>query len=77
MARQDDQLDENAPPIEVKNLRSAFGDNIIHDGLNLTIQRGDVVGVAAIIDLPGIGGAQKLRAAGLPVHALCEFSETE
>ena len=45
MARSDDQLDENAPPIEVRNLRSAFGDHIIHDGLNLTIQRGDVVGV--------------------------------
>jgi len=41
----DDQLDENAPPIEVRNLRSAFGDNVIHDGLNLTVQRGDVVGV--------------------------------
>jgi phospholipid/cholesterol/gamma-HCH transport system ATP-binding protein len=45
MARSDDQLDDNAPPIEVKDLRSAFGDHIIHDGLNLTIQRGDVVGV--------------------------------
>jgi adenine phosphoribosyltransferase len=39
--------------------------------------RGEVVGVAAIIDLPALGGSAKLRAAGLPVHALCEFSETE
>jgi len=41
----DDLLDDNAPPIEVRDLRSAFGENIIHDGLNLTIQRGDVVGI--------------------------------
>ncbi|HWA10950.1 MAG TPA: adenine phosphoribosyltransferase [Opitutaceae bacterium] len=39
--------------------------------------RGDVVGVAAVIDLPELGGSAKLRAAGLQVHALCEFSETE
>ena len=37
----------------------------------------EVVGVAAIIDLPELGGSKKLRAAGLNVHALCEFSETE
>jgi adenine phosphoribosyltransferase len=37
----------------------------------------DVVGVAAIIDLPELGGSAKLRAAGLQVHALCEFSESE
>jgi len=36
-----------------------------------------VVGVATIIDLPELGGSQKLRDAGLPVHALCEFSEAE
>ena len=37
----------------------------------------DVVGVAAAIDLPEIGGSAKLRAAGLKVHALCTFSESE
>lgn len=37
----------------------------------------EVVGVAAIIDLPELGGSQKLRDAGLPVHALCAFSESE
>jgi adenine phosphoribosyltransferase len=36
-----------------------------------------VVGVASIIDLPELGGSQKLRDAGLPVHVLCAFSETE
>lgn len=39
--------------------------------------RGEVVGVAAVIDLPELGGSAKLRADGLKVHALCEFSETE
>ena len=39
--------------------------------------RAEVVGVAAIIDLPELGGSQKLRAAGLPVHTLCAFAEDE
>jgi adenine phosphoribosyltransferase len=38
---------------------------------------GIVVGVAAVIDLPELGGSAKLRADGLAVHTLCEFSETE
>jgi len=37
----------------------------------------EVAAVAAIIDLPELGGSRALRAAGLPVHALCEFSEKE
>ena len=37
----------------------------------------EVVGVAAIIDLPELGGSAKLRAEGLPVHALCAFGEAE
>jgi len=41
----DTLLDLEAPPIEVRDLVSRFGDNVIHDGLNLTIPRGQVVGV--------------------------------
>jgi adenine phosphoribosyltransferase len=37
----------------------------------------EVVGVAAIIDLPELGGSDKLRAAGLRVQAVCSFSEAE
>ena len=37
----------------------------------------EVVGVAGVIDLPELGGSAKLRAAGLQVHTLCEFSEEE
>jgi len=38
---------------------------------------GVVVGVAALIDLVELGGSKKLRAAGLNVHALCAFTESE
>ena len=37
----------------------------------------EVAGVAAVIDLPELGGSARLRAAGLAVHTLCEFTETE
>lgn len=40
-----DGLDDDAPPIEVKGLKSCFGDNVIHDDLDLTVARGEVVGV--------------------------------
>jgi phospholipid/cholesterol/gamma-HCH transport system ATP-binding protein len=38
-------LDLEAPPIEVRKLCSRFGDQVIHEDLNLTIPRGQVVGV--------------------------------
>ena len=38
---------------------------------------GTVVGVAAVIDLPELGGSAALRADGLAVHTLCAFSEHE
>ncbi len=37
----------------------------------------EVAGVAAVIDLPELGGSEKLRAAGLAVNTLCAFSENE
>ncbi len=37
----------------------------------------EVVSVAAVIDLPELGGSARLRAEGMPVHTLCEFSEDE
>jgi adenine phosphoribosyltransferase len=39
--------------------------------------RGEVAGVAAIIDLPELGGSRRLGEAGLRVQALCSFSENE
>ena len=38
-------LDLAAPPIEVTGLISKFGDNVVHETLDLTIPRGQVVGV--------------------------------
>ncbi|HEX6859124.1 MAG TPA: ATP-binding cassette domain-containing protein [Caulobacteraceae bacterium] len=37
--------DKEAPPIEVHDLVSAFGDRVVHDHLNLTVNRGEVLGV--------------------------------
>jgi phospholipid/cholesterol/gamma-HCH transport system ATP-binding protein len=36
---------KDAPPIEVRGLVSRFGDNVIHDGLDLCVNRGEVLGV--------------------------------
>jgi phospholipid/cholesterol/gamma-HCH transport system ATP-binding protein len=36
---------DRAPPIEVKGLVSRFGDRVIHDGLDLTVESGEVLGV--------------------------------
>ncbi len=41
------------------------------------VLQGEVVGVAAIIDLPELGGSKRLLEAGLRVHAVCSFSESE
>jgi phospholipid/cholesterol/gamma-HCH transport system ATP-binding protein len=38
-------LDPEAPPIEVRGLVSRFGDSVIHNGLNLVVPRGQVIGV--------------------------------
>ncbi len=40
-----DGLDEGAPPVEVRGLVSRFGDNVIHDGVDLTVKRGEVLGI--------------------------------
>jgi len=41
----EDPIDETGPPIEVRGLVSRFGDNVVHDGLDLTVPRSQVVGV--------------------------------
>lgn len=38
-------MSDAEPVIEVENLRSAFGENVVHDGLSLTVDRGEVYGV--------------------------------
>lgn len=36
---------ENETIIEVQGLRTAFGDNVIHDNLDLKVRRGEVIGI--------------------------------
>lgn len=33
------------PPVEVRGLVSRFGDHIVHDGLDLTVNRGEIMGL--------------------------------
>jgi phospholipid/cholesterol/gamma-HCH transport system ATP-binding protein len=42
---QDDELDQGKPVIEVTGLVSAFGDHVVHENLDLTVLRGEVMGV--------------------------------
>lgn len=37
--------DDNDPIISVRGLRNAFGDQVIHDGLDLDVRRGEILGV--------------------------------
>jgi phospholipid/cholesterol/gamma-HCH transport system ATP-binding protein len=38
-------LDQDGPAIEIHGLCSKFGDHVVHEGLNLTVNRGEVLGV--------------------------------
>lgn len=40
-----DTLPTDGPAIEVTGLKSQFGSHVVHDGLNLTVRRGEVLGV--------------------------------
>lgn len=55
----------------------ATGGTLLAAAKLFRVLQGEVIGVAAIIDLPELGGSKKLRESGLRVHALCEFSEAE
>ena len=37
--------DKNQPVIEVRGLRNTFGEHVIHDGLDLEVRRGEIMGV--------------------------------
>jgi phospholipid/cholesterol/gamma-HCH transport system ATP-binding protein len=44
-APRDDELETERPVIEVKGLVSAFGDHVVHKDLDLSVLRGEVMGV--------------------------------
>ncbi|RAK63098.1 ABC transporter ATP-binding protein [Phenylobacterium kunshanense] len=39
------QDDPSGPAIEVRGLRTQFGDHVVHEGLDLTVRRGEILGV--------------------------------
>ncbi|MBC6983464.1 ABC transporter ATP-binding protein [Caulobacter sp. 17J80-11] len=41
----DPGLDPDAPPVEVRGLVNRFGDQVVHNGVDLTVERGEVLGV--------------------------------
>src|SRR4029450_10228655 len=43
--KDDIALDGDGPAIEIRGLRAAFGDHVVHEDLDLTVERGEVLGV--------------------------------
>lgn len=44
-------------------------------GLRLVnLARGESVGLSAVVDLPDLGGSERIRRLGVPVHTLVEFA---
>jgi phospholipid/cholesterol/gamma-HCH transport system ATP-binding protein len=41
----DELLDGDGPAIEVRGLKSQFGEHVVHDNLDLTVKRGEILGV--------------------------------
>eukprot|EP01041_Mallomonas_annulata_P037595 gene37595-60928_t len=44
-ATDEELLDQEGPAITIHGLRSQFGDHVVHEDLNLTVLRGEVLGV--------------------------------
>ncbi len=38
-------IDFSKPPVEVKNLRSQFGDNVVHESLDFQVRGGEILGL--------------------------------
>ena len=45
MSAVEESRPDQGPPIEVRGLVSRFGDHVVHDGLDLTVNAGEVLGV--------------------------------
>ncbi len=94
MARRDmaeDSVIDDArdgPIIEVRNLVNRFGDQTVHDGLDLTVERGEIIGVVGgsgtgkTVLMRSILGLQSFTSGdvsifGKPVTGLAEKEELE
>lgn len=68
----DDALQPGQQVLLVDDLLATGG--TAEAGIKLIERLGaEVVGCAFVIDLPGLGGRQRLEAMGMKVHALCEY----
>ena len=68
----DDALQPGEKVLVVDDLLATGG--TAEAGIKLIERLGaDIVGCAFVIDLPELGGRQKLEALGMDVYALCEF----
>ncbi len=38
-------MSEETPVIEVKGVRTVFGDHVVHDGVDLTVNKGEIIGL--------------------------------
>ena len=82
---QDNPENENIPNddniIVIENLRSQFGDNVVHDNLNLTIKRGSITGIVGgsgtgkSVLLRTMTGLKKPEAGNVKVLGVEPFSE--
>jgi adenine phosphoribosyltransferase len=86
---QDYQLEYGAAVMEIHDDALRPGDKVLlvddllatggtaAAGIHLIEKLGaEVIGCAFVIDLPDLGGAQKLRTMGMAVHSLCAFEGT-
>ncbi len=39
------EIDRNLPPVEARDLKSQFGENVIHEHLNFRLEPGEIIGV--------------------------------
>jgi|TARA_R100000501_G_scaffold17834_1_gene34215 phospholipid/cholesterol/gamma-HCH transport system ATP-binding protein len=80
--------DHEGPIIEVKGLVNRFGEQVVHDGLDLTVERGEIIGVVGgsgtgkTVLMRSILGLQSFTAGdvhifGKPVKGLGEQEELE
>ncbi|PCI87754.1 MAG: ABC transporter ATP-binding protein [Hyphomicrobiales bacterium] len=80
---QNKPTNENEDIIVIENLRSQFGDNIVHDDLNLTIKRGRITGIVGgsgtgkSVLLRTMTGLKKPEAGSVKVLGAVPFNEAK